>query len=198
MKPFLRMATPQDAAAVRAIYAPFCDHTTVSFEVPAPSLDEMEARIRKISEQFPWLVCEHGGEVLGYAYASPHRERAAYRWSVDVGIYVNPRCQRLGMGRALYTALFKILVRQGFYKAHAGIVLPNAPSVGLHEALGFKPVGVYRGVGYKFGAWRDTGWWQLGLQDERPEPSEPRGVRVIESSPDWQNALEAGADLLRA
>ena len=198
MKPFLRMATQQDAATVHAIYAPFCDHTTVSFEVPAPSLEEMAARIRKITEQFPWLVCERAGEILGYAYASPHRERAAYRWSVDVGIYVNPRCQRLGVGRAMYTAVFKILALQGFYKAHAGIVLPNAPSVGLHEAMGFKPVGIYRGVGYKFGAWRDTGWWQLALQDERPEPSEPRSVRAIESSPDWQNALEAGANLLRA
>lgn len=198
MKPFLRMATLQDAAAVRAIYAPFCDHTTVSFEVPAPSLDEMEARIRKITEQFPWLVCERDGEVLGYACASPHRERAAYRWSVDVGVYLESRCHRLGVGRALYTALFKILALQGLYKAHAGIILPNAPSVGLHEALGFKPVGVYRGVGYKLGAWRDVGWWQLALQDEQPDPAEPRGVRVIESTPDWQNTLEAGAELLRA
>jgi len=198
MKPFLRMANQQDASAIRAIYAPFCESTTISFEARAPSLEEMEARIRKIIEQFPWLVCVGDGELLGYAYACPHRERAAYRWSVDVAVYVDARRLRLGVGRALYTALFGILRRQGFAKAYAGITLPNAASVGLHEALGFSLVGVYRGVGYKLGAWRDVGWWQLALQDERPDPPEPCGVRLIEASPDWQHALEAGAKLLHA
>lgn len=191
------MATVQDAAAIRAIYAPFCENTTVSFEMRAPSFEEMEARIRKITEQFPWLVCERDGELLGYGYAGPHRERSAYRWSVDVGVYVEARCRRLGLGRAIYTALFRILGRQGFYKAYAGIVLPNAASVGLHEALGFLPVGVYRGVGYKLGAWRDVGWWQLALQDEQPDPPEPRSVPVIEASPVWRDVLEVGAKLLR-
>ena len=192
------MARPADATALRAIYAPFCENTTVSFEVRAPSFEEMEARIRKITEQFPWLVCERDGKSLGYAYACPHRERAAYRWSVDVAVYVDPRHHRLGIGRALYTALFGILRLQGFFKACAGITLPNMASVGLHEALGFRPVSVYRGVGYKFGVWRDVGWWQLALQDEQPDPPEPRGVQVIASSPDWQIALATGANLLRA
>ena len=196
MKPYMRMAGQPDAAGIRAIYAPFCDNTTISFEAHAPSLEEMTARVRKITEQFPWLVCVRDGEVLGYAYACPHRERAAYRWSVDVAVYVDARSQRLGVGRALYTALFQILRRQGYFKAYAGITLPNAASVGLHESLGFVLIGIYRSVGYKLGAWRDVGWWQLALQDERPDPPEPRSVRMIESSPDWQNALEAGAKLL--
>ena len=175
-----------------------CENTVVSFEAHAPSLGEMEARIQKITEQFPWLVCTRDGEVLGYAYACPHRERSAYRWSVDVAVYVDARCHRPGVGRALYTALIKILALQGHFKACAGITLPNAASIGLHEALAFRPVGVYRGVGYKLGAWRDAGWWQLALQDEHPDPTEPRGVRLIEASPGWQGAREAGARLLRA
>jgi len=192
------MANQQDAAAIRALYAPYCESTVISFEAHAPSLEEMEARIRKITYQLPWLICVRDGELLGYAYAGPHHERAAYRWSVDAAVYVDARRHRLGVGRALYTALFKVLTLQGFFKVCAGITLPNAASVGLHEALGFLPVGIYRGVGYKFGAWRDVGWWQLALQGERPDPPEPVGVRVIESSPEWQSALEAGAKLLRA
>ena len=198
MTPALRQANQPDAAAICAIYAPFCDNTIISFETQAPSLEEMEQRIQKITEQFPWLVCARAGEVLGYAYASPHRERAAYRWSVDVAVYVDARHHRLGIGRALYTALFMILARQGFFKAYAGITLPNPASRGLHESLGFLPVGVYRGVGHKFGAWRDVGWWQLTLKPECPDPPEPRGVRLVAASPDWQDALEAGVKLLRA
>ena len=197
MKPFLRMANEQDAAAIRAIYAPFCEGSATSFETSAPSLEEMQGRIRKITAQFPWLVCERAGEVLGYAYACAHRERAAYRWSVDVAVYVGECRRRLGVGRALYTALFRILVTQGYFKAYAGVTLPNPASVGLHEALGFTPVGIYHGVGCKLGAWHDVGWWQLTLQHERVEPPEPRSVWEIEPSADWQNALAAGAKLLQ-
>ncbi|MSU58415.1 MAG: N-acetyltransferase family protein [Pedosphaera sp.] len=197
MKPILRMATERDAAAICDIYAPFCDGSVTSFEASAPSLEEMQSRIRKITAQFPWLVCEREGEVLGYAYAGAHRERAAYRWAVDVAVYIGERHHRMGIGRALYTALFRLLVAQGYFKACAGITLPNAASVGLHEAMGFKLVGVYPGVGFKLGAWRDVGWWQLALQPERANPPEPRYVREVESSADWQNALAAGAKLLQ-
>lgn len=197
MKPFLRMANEEDASAIRAIYAPFCGDSVTSFEIIPPTVEEMETRIRKITAQYPWLVCVRGVEVYGYAYACAHRERAAYRWSVDVAVYIGEGQRRTGMGRALYTALFGILVRQGYFKAYAGVTLPNPASVGLHEAMGFAPVGVYRGVGYKLGAWRDVGWWQLPLQAERTEPAEPCSVRVIEASPNWQPLLDAGAKLLR-
>ena len=197
MNPSLRQANEQDAATIRAIYAPFCENSATSFELVPPTVEEMQARIRKITAHYPWLVCVRGGEVRGYAYACAHRERAAYRWSVDVAVYIGEGQHRTGMGRALYTALFRILVRQGYFKAYAGVTLPNPASVGLHEAMGFTPVGVYRGVGYKLGAWRDVGWWQLALQAERAEPSEPCAVRVIEASGDCQIALDAGAKLLR-
>lgn len=197
MKTILRLANDQDAAAIRAIYAPFCGASVTSFEIIPPTVEEIQARICKITEHHPWLVCVRGGEVRGYAYACTHRERAAYRWSVDVAVYIAGGHHRTGMGRALYTALFRILVLQGYFKAYAGVTLPNPASVGLHEAMGFTPVGIYRGVGYKLGAWRDVGWWQLTLQPECTEPSEPCSVRVIEASGDLQNALDAGAKLLR-
>jgi L-amino acid N-acyltransferase YncA len=148
----LRFAEELDAAAIQAIYAPYCESPAVSFETSAPSVEEMGQRIRKISEQFPWIVVELDRRVLGYAYGCHHRERAAYQWSADATVYVSPPAQRTGLGRGLYTSLFCILALQGYCKAYAGITLPNPASVGLHEALGFKPVGTYRGVGYKLGS----------------------------------------------
>lgn len=192
------MAAERDAADIRAIYAPFCERTPTSFETHAPTLEEMEQRIQKITAQFPWLVCETDGAVAGYAYACPHRERAAYRWAADVAVYTGEGQRRTGIGRALYTALFQILRAQNHFKAYAGITLPNPGSVGLHEAMGFTPVGIYRGVGHKFGAWHDVGWWQLALQPEVANPPEPRGVHAVQPTADWRAALDAGMKLLRA
>jgi phosphinothricin acetyltransferase len=166
----IRMATPADAAQVAEIYRPSVSGAATSFEVEPPSPAEMERRIAAATGYAPWLVCEEGGAVVGYAYASQHRDRAAYRWCVDVSVYVREGMRRGGVGRALYTSLFALLRLQGFCAAHAGITLPNPASVGLHEALGFLPVGVYRKVGYKTGAWHDVGWWQLELRERQGEP----------------------------
>lgn len=197
MKPLIRAATEADAEPIRAIYAPSCLHTAVSFEVQPPSVQEIQQRIQKISAQFPWLVCETAGRVVGYAYGCAHRERAAYRWSADVAVYIAGEKRRAGVGRALYTSLFRILALQGYFKAYAGITLPNPGSVGLHEAVGFTPVAVYRGVGYKLGAWHDVGWWELSLQPERSEPGEPRSVRALQQTEQWLDALRAGLPFLR-
>src|SRR5262249_33144374 len=144
------------AEPILAIYAPFCRETPISFETREPTTDEMRRRIAKTVKSLPWLVCEEGGLILGYAYASPHRERAAYGWSVDVSVYIREGLRRRGLGRALYTSLFAILQLQGFYNAVAGTALPNPGSVGLHQAMGFQPVGVYRNIGFKCGAWHDV------------------------------------------
>jgi phosphinothricin acetyltransferase len=109
----------------------------------APAPEEIARRIQNITQQWPWLVLEDDEVVAGYAYASRHRERAAYGWAVDTAVYVSHRFQRHGVGRALYTTLFSLLRKQGFFKACAGITLPNTASIGLHEAMGFKLVGVY-------------------------------------------------------
>jgi L-amino acid N-acyltransferase YncA len=189
--PTIRLACEHDAEAVARIYRPFCESTAVSFEYEAPSTTEMARRIAAITERFPWVVLEDAGRVLGYAYASPHRERAAYAWAVDVAVYLDTRCRRRGAGTALYTTLLELLRRQGCFKAYAGITLPNPPSAGLHEALGFRPVGVYAGVGYKLGAWHDVAWYQLALQPERPDPALPVAVADLPASA-WTDAVSAG------
>lgn len=170
----IRIADLSDASGILAIYGPYCESTCVSFEISAPSLEHMRERIRRITAEYPWLVAEQDGEIVGYVYASPHHERAAYRWSVDVAVYIAPNYQRRGVGRALYETLFAILREQGLFKALAGITLPNPGSVGLHESVGFQPATAFSGVGYKFGRWLDVGWWQLNLQPERDSPAEPK------------------------
>jgi len=177
------MAAERDAEAITAIYAPFCESTAVSFETEAPTPATMAERIRTITAQYPWLVFDDGGVIGGYAYASRHRERAAYQWAVDVAVYVAASHRRRGVGRTLYSALFDLLVRQGYYKAYGGIALPNPGSVGLHVAMGFDPVGVYRRVGYKLGAWHDVAWYQKTLQPERAAPSAPIPITALERRP---------------
>jgi phosphinothricin acetyltransferase len=191
MPPTIRLATPDDAEQVRAIYAPFCS-TPISFELEPPSVEVMRGRLLKVLEQYPWLLCEDGREVLGYAYATQHRERAAYRWSVDTAVYVRQGRHRRGVGRALYTSLLSILPLQGYVNAYAGVTLPNPASVGLHEALGFQPVGVYRRVGFKCGTWHDVGWFQRLLQTREGEPPAPRRVADIQHTVEWVEALGRG------
>ncbi len=191
MPPTIRLATPDDAEQVRAIYAPYCE-TPISFEAEPPGVEEMRGRLAKVLGPYPWLVGEEGGEVLGYAYATRHRERAAYRWSVDTAVYVRQGMQRRGVGRALYTSLLAVLPLQGFVNAYAGVALPNPASVGLHEAMGFRPVGVYGQVGFKCGAWHDVAWFQRPL---RPRPAEPPPLRALAEvcdTAEWRDALQPG------
>lgn len=157
----IRPADPsRDAQACAAIYAPWVRDTCVSFETAVPTVTDMAGRIERYSGSHAWLVAEIDGAVVGYAYASPHRERAAYASSCDVAIYVDARFGRQGVGRALYGRLLDTLRAKGLHAAYAGIALPNAGSIALHEVMGFVPVGIYREVGWKLGAWRDVGWWQ--------------------------------------
>ena len=166
----------RDAAACAEIYAPFVRDTPISLEEEPPTAREIAERIEATTRTHPWLVAHDGNELIGYAYATRHRERACYRWATDVTVYVAPQSQRRGVGRALYQSLFEALAGQGFRIACAGITLPNQASVGLHESLGFQPVGVYKNIGWKFDTWHDVGWWQLKLGVEGPatEPLRPR------------------------
>jgi phosphinothricin acetyltransferase len=172
----IRMATVDDAAAVADIYRPYVESTVISFETEAPDSVEIAARISAVLPRLPWLLCERHQEVVGFAYASPHRVRAAYQWSVDAAVYVRGDIHRTGVGRELYARLFPLLVRLGYVNAYAGITLPNEKSVGLHESFGFRQVGLYRHVGFKFGAWHDVGWWGLDLL---PLPSSPQPLRTL-------------------
>jgi L-amino acid N-acyltransferase YncA len=197
MPPTIRLATPDDAEQVQAIYAPYC-FTPISFEMEPPSVVEMRGRLLKVLDQYPWLVCAEGDAVLGYAYATQHRERAAYRWSVDTSVYVCQGRQRRGIGRALYTSLFALLPLQGFVNAYAGVTLPNPASVSLHEAMGFHMVGVYQQVGFKCGAWHDVAWFQRPLQTRPDEPPPPRRLEEFRHRVEWTQALNIGLRLLRA
>jgi L-amino acid N-acyltransferase YncA len=196
----VRVADPdRDAAAVAEIYRPSVEGSVTSFELIPPDGEEMARRIRAVLPRTPWLVAvatpdrpssgtgtvpalapdrPADGSVVGYAYATRHRERPAYRWSVETSVYVREGWQGRGIGRALYDALFAVLRVLGFANAFAGVTLPNAASVALHEAMGMRPVGVYQRSGWKSGAWHDTAWFGLRLADpaltSTGEPEEPR------------------------
>jgi phosphinothricin acetyltransferase len=155
--------TGSDARACARIYAPYVRDTAISFEDEPPDEVQMRRRIENVRARYPWLVAEQDGHVVGFAYASQHRERAAYRWAVDVAIYLDRGHRGRGLGRRLYESLFELLSAQGLRMACAGIALPNPASVALHEKLGFELVGVYRRIGWKFDAWHDVAWYQREL-----------------------------------
>jgi L-amino acid N-acyltransferase YncA len=171
----IRSATPDDAEAIAAIYAPIVLETTISFEWVPPSAEEVRARIVKTLAKYPWLVAvDTSHNVAGYVYAASHREPPSYQWSVTTSVFVREDSRGQGTGKALYVELFRQLVALGYYRAFAGIALPNDGSVALHESVGFSRIGVYEKVGFKFGAWRDVGWWQKELQAPVKEPQPPR------------------------
>jgi phosphinothricin acetyltransferase len=178
----IRLADPaHDADAVAAIYRPAVEASIATFEEVAPDGAEIARRMAAVLPRTPWLVAEHEGSIAGYAYASIHRERAGYRWSVDISVYVAEGQRGRSIGRALYDQLLPMLRRQGFVNVYAGIALPNPPSVALHEAIGMRRIGVYERVGFKFGAWHDVAWYGMRLSDPGGQPPEP--VPVTSATP---------------
>ena len=192
-KSIIRLAFEDDARAIAAIYRPVVESTPISFEIQPPDEQEMRSRIAATTQRYPWLVFERAGSVIGFAYASPHRSRAAYQWSVDTSAYVDERFRGQGIGHGLYVSLLAVLSEQGFVNAYAGIALPNPASVALHESLGFTPIAVYRNVGYKLGAWRDVGWWQRQLRSHETPPAHPLGLDALQERREWQELLMKGA-----
>jgi L-amino acid N-acyltransferase YncA len=170
----VRDATAEDAAACAAIYAPYVTDTAVSFELEPPGDAEMAKRIEKTLRTHAWLVLEDDGRVVGYAYGGPFRERAAYRFSCEVSVYLEVGLRRSGGGRMLYEALLERLTERGYRTATAGMTLPNDASEGFHRAMGFEPVGTFRRVGFKHGAWHDVAWMQRHLATGDGPPAEPR------------------------
>jgi len=191
----IRLAVPEDAGAIAAIYAPAVTDLSTSFEIVPPDADEMAKRIATISKRYPWIVSDDNGTVTGYAYGSTHRVRHAYQWTAEVSAYVRDDYHRRGIGQALYTSLFAILALQGYRTALAGITLPNPASVEFHKAMGFSVLGIFHRIGYKFGIWHDTIWLERALA-EYGEAQPPQPMAEVQSDPAFAEALASGEKLL--
>jgi Sortase and related acyltransferases len=188
----IRLATPADGPTLAQIYAPAVINRSTSFELEAPDGAEMSRRVATTLARTPWIVYVEEGQLAGYAYATAHRSRPAYQWSVEASAYVDPARQRGGVGRALYTSLISVLTLQEFRNAYAGITLPNPASVGFHQALGFTAVGVYHRVGYKLGAWHDVMWLERALAPHSVAPKQPVPLPLVVGSAAFVGALNAG------
>ena len=167
-EPIIRDAVLADAAYIQAIYAPYVTDTAISFEMVPPNVVEIRERMQQGSERFPWIVSEHEGQIIGYAYASPFRVRKAYENSVETSVYIHQEHHGKRIGTALMVELINRLKVAGHHRAIAGATLPNPGSAALHESLGFKLAGVFTEVGRKFDMWHDVGFWELDLSSPQP------------------------------
>jgi len=200
--PTIRVARATDAASVRAIYAPFVLETAISFEERAPTADEMRARIEDALVQHAWLVAteppqgrdDDDGGVIGFAYATRHRARSAYRFAVETSVYTDVARARRGVGGALSRALLDVLRAQGFVTAYAGIALPNERSVALHERCGYARFATYDRVGFKLGRWHDVAWFARRLVDDDRPPSETRTIDELARDGTLDAILRAHGD----
>lgn len=193
----IRLAGKEDAAAILRIYETYIKNTRVTFEIEVPTVSEFEARMERITVQFPWLVCEVNGEIAGYAYGSKHGERAAYRWSADLSVYINEKFHRRGIATALYHGVTELLRRQGYFTVYAGVSTPNPKSEAFHEALGFRNLGEFKNVGYKLGAWCGVAWYELPLAEYVAEPEEPCAIGTLMEREAWEDALAEAEALLK-
>ena len=159
----VRLAREEDLPQVLAIYGPYVENTAYSFEYTVPTLEEFTRRFYAVTAQFPWLVWEEQGQILGYAYGSAPFERAAYRWSGEVSIYLRPDARGKGIGRKLYTALETIMKSQGYRLVYAIITASNEASVAFHRAMGYRHTARFPGCGFKLGAWQDVVWMEKVL-----------------------------------
>ena len=172
----IRFATVEDAEAILEVYKKYIENTRVTFEIEVPTVEAFRERMERITARFPWIVCEIFGKIVGYAYGSRHGERAAYRWSADLSVYIDESYHRYGLGTALYTALLEILRRQGYFTVYAGVSTPNPKSEAFHTAFGFRNLGEFKNVGYKLGGWCGVSWYELVLKEYVPEPEEPKSI----------------------
>lgn len=180
----IRFATVEDAEAILEIYSTYIENTRVTFETEVPAIEAFRERMERIMAQFPWIVCEIDGKVAGYAYGSKHGERAAYRWSADLSVYIHEDYHRYGVGTALYTTLLELLRRQGYFTAYAGVSTPNPKSEAFHAALGFRNLGEFKNAGYKLGAWCGVSWYELVLKEYEAEPEEAISIGNLKLTDD--------------
>jgi L-amino acid N-acyltransferase YncA len=187
----IRLINEADAHAVLTIYKYYVDHTIISFEYEVPSLEEYLQRINVNTEKYPWLVCLNNNKIIGFAYGSTHRYRTAYQWSPESTIYLATDFHTKGIGRILYKTLFEILKLQGYYNVFAGVALPNQKSIGFHQAMSFEEIGIFKKVGYKHGNWHDTHWFQLSLNEYKPNPTTPQLFKDIVQTNEFVNIMNS-------
>ena len=179
----IRLATGDDAASILRIYEPYIQHTSLTFEFDVPSAEDFRKRVVSYLKEWPWLVCENDEKkLIGYAYASRHRERAGYQWCVEASVYIQENYHHAGIGKALYNSLFSILKSQGYRNVYAVINLPNDISVKFHEKLGFEYFASYKNVGYKLGKWKTVGWWLKIINEYSDEPPAPIKLSQMDQS----------------
>lgn len=193
----IRPVRPDDVRGALEVYAPYVLNTAASFEYEVPGEAAFAEKIEKIRAQYPWLVCEHNSTIVGYAYASTHRDRTAYQWSPEATVYLDERYHRMGIARILYTALFDILRLQGYFNLLAGVLMTNEKSVAFHKAMGFEEIGVYKNIGYKLGEWHSNLWLQLFLQEPVADPPPPVPISRLMETDACRRILESANVQLR-
>ena len=192
----IRLATPKDGAAILNIYKWYIENTAITFETEVPSIEAFGQRIENTLARFPWLVCEIDGVVAGYAYASKHRDRAAYQWSADLSIYVDEKYHRRHIAKALYQVLEEVLKLQGYYTVFSSVTTPNPKSEAFHAAYGFDTIGVFENVGYKSGQWRDVKWFKYALADYAKEPKAPKVFPEVRDTETFGEILRDAEELI--
>lgn len=174
-----RLAHPEDAANLLAIYAPYIENTPITFEYEVPTLEEFAARIRNISTDYPYFVCLAGDQIVGYAYAHRHMERAAYQWNAEISIYLQEMSTQKGLGKILCRALLQLLRLQGIRNVYSCVTIPNPRSEGLHHSMGFRMQGIFHNAGYKCGQWHDVAWFEKSISDYPFNPAPLRSFNEI-------------------
>lgn len=185
----IRLITEDDIAAALEVYKPYVLNTAITFEYEVPTIAEFTHKVKTISTGYPWLVCEHNNEIIGYAYGSLHRARTAYTWSPESTVYMDGRFHGRGVARVLYETLFEILKLQGYINVYAGVGIPNEKSEAFHEALGFYELGIFRKVGYKLGKWHDTRWFQLHLAEHVIDPPWPKQMDAVVGTDEFNSIM---------
>ena len=178
----IRFVRPDDAEALAAIYAPYVEHTAITFEYDPPTPEEFRRRMEAIQRRYPYLAAEEDGVILGYCYAAPYKGRAAYDWAAETSIYVRRDIHRQGLGKRLYAVLEDLLRAQGIRDMLACIALPEPEdefltldSIRFHTAMGFREIARFQNIGNKFGRWYHMVWMDkvLGAHDPDPKPILP-------------------------
>jgi phosphinothricin acetyltransferase len=173
------MATLEDAPAILSIYVPYILNTSITFEYEPITVEVFQKRMETVQKQFPWLVCELEGKVVGYAYCSRFKERAAFDWDCECSVYVEEKQHRKGIATALYEKLFELVKEQGYYNIYALINASVKSSIELHQKWGFTEVGIYEKTGYKLGQWWDLMVLVKRIHSFEDTPVKPKSIHDI-------------------